>query len=64
MWPRFGPVLLYFYLFFFNADMRPSYGLLVAQIRQTGVDYPNAIILHSMNGPEQGVRSGLDLGQN
>ncbi len=29
--------------------MRPSYGLLVAQIRQTGVDYQNAFILHSMS---------------
>ncbi len=37
-----------FYLFIFMADIWPSYGLLVAQILQTGVDHPNAIILHSM----------------
>ncbi len=30
------------------ADMRPSYGLLVAQILQTGADRPSSIILHSM----------------
>ncbi len=27
--------------------MQPSYDLLVAQIWQTGIDHPNAIILHS-----------------
>ncbi len=47
------------------ADMWPSYGLLVVQIWQTGMDHPNAIILlYIVCGPEQGVRSGLDLGQN
>ncbi len=36
-------------------DMRPFYGLLVAQIWKTGVVHPNAIILHSIwtgFGPE------------
>ncbi len=37
-----------FYLFIFMANMRPTDGLLVAKILQTGVDHPNAIILHSM----------------
>ncbi len=49
MWPRFRPVLFYFInLFIVTAAMWPSYCLLVAQIWQTGVDHPNAIILHSM----------------
>ncbi len=37
-----------FYLFIFMADMRTTYGLLVAQIWRTGADRPSAIILHNM----------------
>ncbi len=37
-----------FYLVIVTAAMRPSYGLLVAQIWQTGPDCPNAIIPHGM----------------
>ncbi len=40
IWPRFGPVLLGLFM----ADIGPSFGLLVAQIWQTGADCPSAII--------------------
>ncbi len=46
LWARCGPVLLH--LFFFSADMRHCYGLIVAQIWQTGADLPSAIIPRSM----------------
>ncbi len=37
-----------FYLFIFMADMRPSYGLILAQILQTGADRPSANIPYGM----------------
>ncbi len=46
MWPTFGPVLLLFGLFM--AYIGLSFGLLVAQIWQTGVDRRSAIILRGM----------------
>ncbi len=48
VWPRFRPVLVYCIYLFSVAAMQPCFGLLVAQILQTGVDCPSAIILHSM----------------
>lgn len=44
--PRFDQ--FWIILFILLADMRPSFGLLVAQIWQTGTDHPNVIILRSM----------------
>ncbi len=42
----------------FMADIGPSFGLLVAQIWQTGVDCPSAIIPESVRcGPDLGLRS-------
>ncbi len=53
IWPRIkinvAQIWAIFALFgLFMADIGPSFGLLAAQIWQTGVDWPSAIILHSM----------------
>ncbi len=51
------------FLGLFMADIGPSFELLVAKIWQTGADR-QVPLFFTVCGPEQGVGSGLDLGQN
>ncbi len=61
MWPRFGPVLVYFIYLFIVKAMQPSYGLLVAQIcckQERTAQVPS---FFTVCGLEQGVGYGPEL---